>query len=69
MPRFAEGTGIPIRSNNGLATPAPASASADSQVPDRIRTKNRRKRYLDIHPDYFGPQLELAGVTDFTAGC
>ena len=29
---------------------------------DRIKVKNRRKRYLDLHPEYFGPQLELAGV-------
>ena len=28
----------------------------------RIRIKNRRKRYLDHHPDYFGPSLELAGL-------
>lgn len=28
----------------------------------RIRIKNRRKRYLDLHPDYFKePHLELAG--------
>ena len=26
----------------------------------RIRIKNRRKRYLDTHPDYFNPSLELA---------
>ena len=29
---------------------------------DRIRVKNRRKRYLDLHPEYFNePHLELAG--------
>ncbi|MCJ1248757.1 hypothetical protein MMC30_005976 [Trapelia coarctata] len=26
----------------------------------RIRTKNRRKRYLDLHPEYFSSSLELA---------
>lgn len=26
----------------------------------RIRVKNRRKRYLDTHPDYFSASLELA---------
>jgi hypothetical protein len=31
-------------------------------VPDSIRIKNRRKRYLDMHPEYFGSDLELAGV-------
>ena len=37
---------------------------ARSQSPDaRITIKNRRKRYLDIHPEYFSsPSLELAGV-------
>ena len=39
-------------------------AGAPSAGPDRIRVKNRRKRYLDLHPDYFGSQLELAGVLD-----
>ncbi|EME44919.1 hypothetical protein DOTSEDRAFT_70836 [Dothistroma septosporum NZE10] len=36
--------------------------SATGQVqPDRIRIKNRRKRYLDLHPEYFhGAELELA---------
>jgi len=28
----------------------------------RIRTKNRRKRYLDLHPEYFSSSLELAGL-------
>jgi hypothetical protein len=31
-----------------------------SRSPERIRVKNRRKRYLDTHPDYFGASLELA---------
>ena len=26
-----------------------------------LRVKNRRKRYLDIHPEYFSSSLELAG--------
>lgn len=33
-----------------------------TEQPDRIRVKNRRKRYLDLHPEYFRePYLELAG--------
>ena len=28
----------------------------------RIRTKNRRKRYLDLHPEYFSSSLELTGL-------
>ncbi|EXJ72211.1 uncharacterized protein A1O5_04715 [Cladophialophora psammophila CBS 110553] len=58
MPRFAEGTGIPICGNVFL--PPKGASSVETQVPDRIRIKNRRKRYLDTHPEYFGPQLELA---------
>jgi len=27
-----------------------------------IRIRNRRKRYLDANPEYFGPELELAGL-------
>lgn len=26
-----------------------------------IQVKNRRKRYLDLHPEYFSVELELAG--------
>ena len=55
MPRFAEGTGIPIRGSHEVSSPEP-------QVPEHIRIKNRRKTYVDKHPEYFGPQLELAGV-------
>ncbi|KAF1816688.1 hypothetical protein P152DRAFT_133743 [Eremomyces bilateralis CBS 781.70] len=47
--------------------PAPSEAEEDkqdqpsgNQVSDRIRIKNRRKRYLDTHPEYFGASLELA---------
>lgn len=53
MPRFTEGTGIAIRSNDD---------GPSTEVPDRIRIKNRRMKYLELHPEYFGPQLELAGV-------
>jgi hypothetical protein len=28
----------------------------------RIRVKNRRKTYLDKHPEYFSSELELAGT-------
>ncbi len=31
----------------------------------RIRIKNRRKRYLDLHPEYFtSANLELAGLPE-----
>lgn len=32
-----------------------------SETPKLVRVKNRRKRYLDTHPEYFSPALELAG--------
>jgi hypothetical protein len=54
MPLFAEGTGVPIGSGEEL--------SQEDEAPSRVRVKNRRKTYLDKHPEYFGPQLELAGV-------
>ncbi|KAK5090688.1 hypothetical protein LTR05_000863 [Lithohypha guttulata] len=31
-----------------------------STIPPQLRIKNRRKRYLERHPDYFGFSLELA---------
>ncbi|KAJ5735624.1 uncharacterized protein N7483_000749 [Penicillium malachiteum] len=34
-------------------------ASTDVQNPS-IQMKNRRKRYLDLHPEYFSAELELA---------
>jgi hypothetical protein len=39
-----------------------AAANCSSPGLDPIKTKNRRKRYLDLHPEYFGSDLELAGV-------
>jgi hypothetical protein len=49
---------LPIRQPAGKA-PSPAEFD---DAPDPIRIRNRRKRYIDLHPEYFGPQLELAGV-------
>ena len=37
-------------------------ATSEDNNTYRIRVKNRRKRYLDTHPDYFkSADLELAG--------
>lgn len=33
--------------------------------PATVRIKNRRNRYLDTHPEYFSPTLELAGLPRF----
>lgn len=56
--RSNNSTGQDPTSTNTESTMTPS----EGQVPDRIRIKNRRKRYLDLHPEYFGPQLELAGM-------
>ncbi|KAK8184845.1 coiled-coil domain-containing protein-domain-containing protein [Phyllosticta capitalensis] len=37
-----------------------SSASPPQNQDARIRVKNRRKRYLDTHPEYFNSGLELA---------
>ncbi len=53
MPHFIEDTAVMIEQ-------ADAVASRGDDEP--IRTKNRRIRYLELHPDYFeDPGLELAG--------
>ena len=48
----------------GVSEQAVPDAAANCSSPglDPIKTKNRRKRYLDLHPEYFGSDLELAGV-------
>lgn len=38
-----------------------ASESKSIQPSVEIRVKNRRKRYLDMHQEYFSADLELAG--------
>ncbi|QDS69326.1 hypothetical protein FKW77_003392 [Venturia effusa] len=39
----------------------PVMHQEDKQpIPNHIRIKNRRKRYLDLHPDYFNSSLEIA---------
>lgn len=32
-----------------------------SSAQNAVKVKNRRKRYLDLHPEYFSAGLELAG--------
>jgi hypothetical protein len=55
---------LPVRQQAQTVEQIP---STESDAPDRIKVKNRRKRYLDLHPEYFGPQLELAGVQLYAA--
>lgn len=51
--------------DTGFGSSAGAVAGADTDVPDEkqrsVQIKNRRKRYLDQHPEYFSAELELAG--------
>lgn len=37
------------------------TAEATGIEPLSVVVKNRRKRYLDMHPEYFSADLELAG--------
>ncbi|KAL3468582.1 coiled-coil domain-containing protein-domain-containing protein [Aspergillus heterothallicus] len=55
MPLFPMGTGV---EKDIEATPKNDTAS--SSMPAATRIKNRRKRYLDLHPEYFSADLELA---------
>ncbi|KAK5042940.1 hypothetical protein LTR84_011996 [Exophiala bonariae] len=54
MPGVISTTNVP-----NLPTDTPTTTSLETR-PDPIRIKNRRKRYLDLHPDYFDAHLELA---------
>lgn len=36
--------------------------SHHSRISNHLRVRNRRKHYLEIHPEYFGASLELAGM-------
>lgn len=51
--------------DTGFESSAGAGAGADTDVLDEkqrsVQIKNRRKRYLDQHPEYFSAELELAG--------
>lgn len=38
-----------------------SSKDASDEKHPSVQVKNRRKRYLDQHPEYFSAELELAG--------
>jgi hypothetical protein len=62
MPFFPSGTGtaIDVEKDRQLDM---IMSSEGTQSPSPIRIKNRRKRYLDLHPEYFtSANLELAGL-------
>ncbi|KAA8647145.1 hypothetical protein EYZ11_009889 [Aspergillus tanneri] len=57
MPLFPEGTGIEF----DKSAPTDPNMSSSAIPPSReTQVKNRRKRYLDAHPEYFSTDLELA---------
>ena len=52
-----------LRNTPSLIHQLPKRPSRSPSSKARITIKNRRKRYLDTHPDYFSsPSLELAGL-------
>ncbi|RDW72438.1 uncharacterized protein DSM5745_07610 [Aspergillus mulundensis] len=55
MPLFPMGTGV---QNDQRQTSDPNHHGTPVSL--ATRTKNRRKRYLDLHPEYFSADLELA---------
>ncbi|KAE8152041.1 coiled-coil domain-containing protein-domain-containing protein [Aspergillus avenaceus] len=54
MPLFLMGTGIEAHNVEGN------SNTPNLMPPSPTQVKNRRKRYLDTHPEYFSADLELA---------
>ena len=58
MPHFPLGSGIEMETDHQEDS---VSTSKPKQLSVETRVKNRRKRYLDLHPEYFSADLELAG--------
>lgn len=62
MPHFPQIDAQRTQNVNGSTNNSKSDAEDVNQAQQRIRRKNRRKRYLDIHSGYFKePHLELAG--------
>ncbi|KAL4799686.1 coiled-coil domain-containing protein-domain-containing protein [Aspergillus venezuelensis] len=61
MPLFPMGTGVQ-NDQKDLPTEEPDkdTTPSTSTIPHTTLIKNRRKRYLDLHPEYFSADLELA---------
>lgn len=64
MPLFPMSTGVSHQGTND----AGSSASNQLKPPVSVQAKNRRKRYLDQHPEYFSADLEMAGLSLFVTG-
>lgn len=63
MPFFPMATGLSQQDANDAAS----SASNQLKPPVSVQAKNRRKRYLDQHPEYFSADLEMAGLSILVA--
>ncbi|KAI1915639.1 hypothetical protein LOZ61_001571 [Ophidiomyces ophidiicola] len=59
MPHFPMNTGSVVASSNAKDEQEERQ-TAPVRPPASIQIKNRRKRYLETHPDYFSAGLELA---------
>jgi len=59
MPHFPTGTGLETEMDHNREDVNSEYQSSQPSV--EMRAKNRRKRYLDTHPEYFSADLELAG--------
>lgn len=62
MPLFPvnSGTEMKLDAQENDEEKSPGAPSPVS-LPASIQVKNRRKRYIDTHPEYFSSGLELAG--------
>lgn len=71
MPHAAEDVEIAIRLRNSEQSRDTPQAPSETDPPtERFRIKNRRKRYLDIHPEYFqSADIELAGKYNLFPKC
>ncbi|KAI6827114.1 hypothetical protein KC332_g9668 [Hortaea werneckii] len=60
MPHFAQSSHPKTRNDSALTSSVTPRESSQARA-DRIRIKNRRRRYLELHPEYFhGTNLEHA---------
>ena len=57
MPHFPLGSGVEMETDHQ----EDAVPTSNKQLSVETRVKNRRKRYLDMHAEYFSADLELAG--------
>ncbi|KAL1971034.1 hypothetical protein VTN77DRAFT_2868 [Rasamsonia byssochlamydoides] len=61
MPHFPMNTGIPTtQGSKDAAASEKKSTTHELKPPASIQVKNRRKRYLEKHPEYFSADLEMA---------